>query len=195
MSPTRTAKASARPTRAKKAAGPKGRGPAASVKSSAMPEKLPDASELHVAIVVSRFNPSITYALRDGAKAALTTAGAAAEAVEVFEVPGAFEIPFAAQALASTGRFDAIVCLGCLIRGATPHFEYIASAASQGITAAAAETGVPMAFGVLTVNTDAEAIERAAPDRTNKGWEAAVAAIEMAHFTRRLSASRQTDEH
>ena len=161
------------------------------IKSSAMPETLPDASGLRVAIVVSRFNPAITYALRDGATSALTTAGA--EAVEVFEVPGAFEIPFAAKVVATGGEFDAVVCLGCLIRGATPHFEYIASAVSHGITAAAADTGVPMAFGVLTVNTDAEALERAAPDRTNKGWEAAVAAIEMALFTRRLAAARQED--
>jgi 6,7-dimethyl-8-ribityllumazine synthase len=163
------------------------------IKSSGIPDALPDARDLRVAIVVSRFNPSITHALRDGATSALTTAGAAAEAVEIFDVPGAFEIPFAAQVLASTGRYDAIVCLGCLIRGATPHFEYIASAVSHGITAAAAETGIPMAFGVLTVNTDAEAIERALPDRTNKGWEAAVAALEMAHFTRRVSAARQTE--
>jgi 6,7-dimethyl-8-ribityllumazine synthase len=162
----------------------------ATVKSSGVPETLPDASQLRVALVVARFNPSITGSLRDGARAALTTAGASPDAIEVFDVPGAFEIPFAAQALASSGRFDAIVCLGCLIRGATPHFEYIASAVSHGITAAAAETGVPMAFGVLTVNTDAEALERAAPDRTNKGWEAAVAAIEMARFVRRLSAMR-----
>ena len=196
MSPTRTAKASARTKRAQKAAGPKGRGRAGdvvSVKSSAMPETLPDARDLRVAIVVSRFNPSITYALRDGARSALTTAGAAAGAIEVFEVPGAFEIPFAAKVVATGGEFDAVVCLGCLIRGATPHFEYIASAVSHGITAAAADTGVPMAFGVLTVNTDAEALERAAPDRTNKGWEAAVAAIEMARFTRRLAAARQED--
>jgi 6,7-dimethyl-8-ribityllumazine synthase len=163
------------------------------IKSSAMPEMLPDASGLRVAIVVSPFNPAITYALRDGAKAALTTAGARAGAIEIFEVPGAFEIPFAAKVAATGGEFDAIVCLGCLIRGATPHFEYIASAVSHGITAAAADTGVPMAFGVLTVNTDAEALERAAPDRTNKGWEAAVAAIEMALFTRRLAAARQED--
>jgi 6,7-dimethyl-8-ribityllumazine synthase len=161
------------------------------IKSSGIPDALPDASQLRVALVVARFNPSITGSLRDGARAALSAAGAVAEAIEVFDVPGAYEIPFAARALASTGRFDAIVCLGCLIRGATPHFEYIASAVSHGITAAAAETGVPMAFGVLTVNTDAEALERAQPDRTNKGWEAAVAAIEMAHFTRRLSASQQ----
>ncbi len=167
----------------------------APIKASGIPDALPDAHDLRVAIIMSRFNPLITHALRDGATSALTTAGAAAEAVEVFEVPGAFEIPFAAQAVASTGRFDAVVCLGCLIRGATPHFEYIASAVSHGITAAAAETGVPMAFGVLTVNTDAEALERAAPDRTNKGWEAAAAALEMAHFTRHLSAARQADEH
>jgi 6,7-dimethyl-8-ribityllumazine synthase len=163
------------------------------VKSSGVPETLPDASTLRVAVVVSRFNPRITHSLRDGARAALIEAGAPAEAIEVFDVPGAYEIPFAAHAVASTGRFDAVVCLGCLIRGGTPHFEYISSAVSHGIMSAANETGVPMAFGVLTTNTDEEALERAQPDRTNKGWEAAVAAIEMAHFTRRLAASRQED--
>ncbi len=163
------------------------------MKSSGIPDALPDARGLRVALVVARFNPQITRRLRDGARAALA-AGAAADAIEEFEVPGAFEIPFASHALASTGRFDAVVCLGCLIRGATPHFEYIASAVSHGLTSAAAETGVPMAFGVLTVNTEHEALERAAPDRTNKGWEAAVAALEMAHFTRRLSASRQEQQ-
>jgi 6,7-dimethyl-8-ribityllumazine synthase len=85
-----------------------------------------------------------------------------------------------------------VLCLGCLIRGATPHFEYIAAAVAHGITAAAQETGVPMAFGVLTTNTPEEALERAAPDRSNKGWEAALAAIEMAHLTRRLGASTRT---
>jgi 6,7-dimethyl-8-ribityllumazine synthase len=164
---------------------------ASAVKSSGQPEALPDARSLRVALIVARFNPMITHRLRDGARAALIEAGAAADAIEVFDVPGAFEIPFASHAVAATGRFDAVVCLGCLIRGGTPHFEYISSAVSHGITAAAAETGVPMAFGVLTVNTPEEALERAAPDRTNKGWEAAAAAIEMAHFTRRLSASRQ----
>jgi 6,7-dimethyl-8-ribityllumazine synthase len=160
-------------------------------KSSGQAETLPDARSLHVALVVARFNPEITERLRDGARAALTAAGAAAEAIEVFDVPGAFEIPFAAHAVGATARFDAVVCLGCLIRGGTPHFEYISSAVSHGIARAAMETGVPMTFGVLTVNTPEEALERAAPDRTNKGWEAAVAAIEMAHFTRRLSALRQ----
>jgi 6,7-dimethyl-8-ribityllumazine synthase len=153
-------------------------------------EILPEAQGLRFAIVVSRFNPTVTERLREGAVEALTIAGAATDAIEIFDVPGAFEIPFASQALAATGRFDAVVCLGCLIRGATPHFDYIAAAVSHGVTAAAAETGVPMAFGVLTTNTPAEALERAAPDRTNKGWEAAVAAIEMARFTRRVASSR-----
>jgi 6,7-dimethyl-8-ribityllumazine synthase len=163
------------------------------IKDSGVPQALPDASALRVALIVSRFNPRVTHSLRDGARGALIEAGARAEAIEVFDVPGAYEIPFAAQAVATTGRFDAIVCLGCLIRGGTPHFEYISSAVSHGIMAAANETGVPMAFGVLTVNTDDEALERARPDRTNKGFEAAVAAIEMAHFSRRLAASRQAD--
>jgi 6,7-dimethyl-8-ribityllumazine synthase len=155
-------------------------------------EVLPDARGLRFAVVMSRFNPEVTERLRDGAIECLTVAGAGSDAIEVFDVPGAYEIPFASQTAASTGRFDAILCIGCLIRGATPHFEYIASAVSHGIMAAAAESGVPMAFGVLTTNTPEEALERAAPDRTNKGWEAALAAIEMALLTRRLGASTRT---
>jgi 6,7-dimethyl-8-ribityllumazine synthase len=148
---------------------------------------LPDASGLRVALVVARFNAEVTSRLRDGALEALAVAGAAPDAVETFEAPGAFEIPFAAQALAATGRFDAIVCLGCLIRGDTPHFDFIASAVAHGIEAASREMGVPMAFGVLTTNTVEQALERAAMDRTNKGWEAAAAAVEMAHLVRRLA--------
>ncbi len=148
---------------------------------------LPDASTLRLAIVVSRFNASVTTRLREGAVEALTVAGAPAESIETFEVPGAFEIPFAARAAASTGRFDAIVCLGCLIRGDTPHFDVIADAVAHGIMAASSESGVPMTFGVLTTNTPEQALERAAMDRTNKGWEAAVAAVEMAHLVRRLN--------
>jgi 6,7-dimethyl-8-ribityllumazine synthase len=155
-------------------------------------EVLPDAQGLRFAIVVSRFNPTVTRRLRDGAVEALTVAGAASDAIEVFEVPGAFEIPFAARTVAATKRFNAVVCLGCLIRGATPHFEYISSAVSSGITAAAGDTGVYMAFGVLTTNTPEEALERAAPDETNKGWEAAVAAIEMARLVRQVSAAEGT---
>ncbi len=156
-------------------------------KDSGHSQTMPDAQGMRFALVVSRFNPTVTDRLRDAALEALSVAGAAADAVEVFSVPGAFEIPFAAQVAAETARFDAVVCLGCVIRGATPHFEYIASAVAHGVTSAASQTGVPMAFGVLTTNTPEEALERAAPDQSNKGWEAAVAAIEMARLTRRLT--------
>jgi 6,7-dimethyl-8-ribityllumazine synthase len=150
------------------------------------PGPLPDASELRIAIVVSRFNVAITDLLRAGAIEALAKAGAEDEAVEVWAVPGAFEIPQAARAVAETGRFDAIVCLGCVIRGATPHFEYISSAVTQAIQQASGETGVPMAFGVLTTDTWEQAEERVVAGPANKGWEAAAAAIEMALMVRAL---------
>jgi 6,7-dimethyl-8-ribityllumazine synthase len=150
---------------------------------------LGDASRFRFAVVVSRFNAFVTARLRDGAVAALAEAGAAGGAVEVIDVPGAFEIPQAARAAAETGRFDAIVCLGCLIRGETPHFDYIASAAAHGITAAAGETGVPMAFGVLTTDTPEQALARAGDGPDNKGREAAAAAIEMASLFRSLAAA------
>ncbi|MDP1571781.1 MAG: 6,7-dimethyl-8-ribityllumazine synthase [Vicinamibacterales bacterium] len=135
---------------------------------------------MRVAIVVSRFNDFVTERLLEGARAALRDAGVADTDVEVLRVPGAFEIPIAAQRIAELGRVQAVICLGCLIRGGTPHFEYIASAAAHGITAAAAATGVPMAFGVLTTNSVEEAIERAGAGPENKGREAAAAALEMA---------------
>jgi len=147
---------------------------------------LPSASGFRFAIVVSRFNESITAALREGALAALREAGAADGDVEVVDVPGAFELPQAARAAAETLRFDAVICLGCVIRGDTPHFEYISSAAAHGLMDAAGETGVPMAFGVLTTDTEAQAQERSAPGADNKGREAAAAAIEMAVLFRRL---------
>jgi 6,7-dimethyl-8-ribityllumazine synthase len=137
---------------------------------------------MRIAIVVARFNDDITERLLKGARRALIARGIAEADVEVLRVPGAFEVPVAAQRVAETGRVSAVVCLGCLIRGATPHFEYIASACAHGITAAAAATGVPMAFGVLTTNSIEEALERAAADDTNKGHEAAVAALEMAEL-------------
>ena len=145
---------------------------------------------MRVAIVVARFNDFITARLLDGARAALTDAGVAAEDVEVLHVPGAFEIPMAAQRVAETGKVDAVVCLGCLIRGETPHFEYIASACAHGITAAAASTGVPMSFGVLTTNSAEEALERAGAGPSNKGREAADAAVEMARLFARLPDGR-----
>jgi 6,7-dimethyl-8-ribityllumazine synthase len=152
-----------------------------------------DAAPFRFAIVVSRFNAEITASLRTAALDTLLDRGA--ETVQVFDVPGAYEIPQAARAAARTGRFDAIVCLGCVIRGETPHFDYISSAVAHGIMMAAAETGVPMAFGVLTTDTMAQASARArAGADDNKGREAARAAIDMAALYRALGdpASRPT---
>jgi 6,7-dimethyl-8-ribityllumazine synthase len=137
---------------------------------------------MRIAIVVSRFNDFVTERLLEGATAALNDAGINGDNVAVVRVPGAFEIPMAAQRIAETGKFSAVVCLGCLIKGATPHFEFIASACAHGITAAASATGVPMSFGVLTTNSAEEALERAAPGPSNKGREAADAALEMANL-------------
>jgi 6,7-dimethyl-8-ribityllumazine synthase len=135
---------------------------------------------LRVAIVVAKFNDFVTERLQAGALEALAAAGVTSDDICIVKVPGAFEIPFAARQAAEQGRFAAIVCLGCLIRGATLHFEFIASAASHGIAEAAAATGVPMTFGVLTTNSAEEALERAGAGPANKGWEAAMAAVEMA---------------
>lgn len=137
---------------------------------------------MRIAIVVSRFNDFVTTRLLDGAQQLLREQGIAETDVEVLRVPGAFEIPIAAQRIAETGRVAAVVCLGCLIKGATPHFDYISSACAQGITSAAAATGVPMAFGVLTTNSVEEALERAVAGDGNKGREAAQAALEMARL-------------
>ena len=146
------------------------------------------ASGCRFAIVVSRFNEEITAGLLAGARAALSDAGVGDADVTLVHVPGAFEIPAAAIRLARTGQFDAIVCLGCLIKGDTMHFEYIAEAASQGIMNVSVLTGVPVAFGVLTTMTDEQAIARSAPGDGNKGREAALAAVEMATLFRRLDA-------
>ena len=137
--------------------------------------------------MVSKYNDFVTDRLQAGALAALAAAGVASDDVTVVRVPGAFEIPMAAQHAAESARFDAVICLGCLIRGATPHFEYIASAVSLGLTTAAAATGVPMAFGVLTTNSVEEALERAGDGTANKGREAAAAAIEMAEVVAQLT--------
>ncbi len=147
-----------------------------------------DARGLRLALIVSRFNDFVTGRLESGALEALAAAGAPADAVDVIRVPGAYEVPQAARLAAATGRYDAIVCLGCLIRGETPHFEYISEAVSHEIMAASAATGVPMAFGVLTVNAAEQALERAVPGPSNKGWEAAMAAVEMATLARRVRA-------
>ncbi len=147
------------------------------------------AHGLRFAVVVSKYNDFVTDRLQAAAVAALTAAGAADADVTIVRVPGAFEIPLAAQHAAESGRYDAIVCLGCVIRGETPHFEYIASAVAHGLTDAAAATGVPMAFGVLTTNSAEEALARAGEGAGNKGREAAIAAIEAAEVVRQLTRS------
>ena len=142
------------------------------------------------AIVVSRFNEEVTAGLLAGARAALTEAQVADADVTVVYEPGAFEIPLTAMRLAETARYDAVICLGCLIKGETMHFEYIASATANGIMEASAVTGVPIAFGVLTTLTDEQALARAAAGPDNKGGEVARAAVEMASLMAQLSDGR-----
>ena len=146
-----------------------------------------DASGLRVGLVVSAYHRAVTAALCDGALEALRDAGArgagtgGAGAATVIEVPGAFEIPLAARRAAESGRFDAVVCLGCIVRGETPHFDHLASAVAHAIAAASQATGVPMTFGVLTTNTLEEAAARAGGGPSNKGREAALAAVQLAN--------------
>jgi 6,7-dimethyl-8-ribityllumazine synthase len=157
---------------------------------AAVVKALSSAAGYRFAIVYSRFNEAITQRLCEGARSALQEAQVAADDVEVVSVPGAFEVPQAARRLAEMDRFDAVICLGCVIRGATAHFEYISSSVAHGIQDASAETGVPMAFGVLTTDTWEQAEERASGGRDNKGFEAAAAAIEMAQLFRALQPAR-----
>ena len=138
-------------------------------------------------LVVSTYHDFVTDRLRGGAVEALTAAGVSETAVVVAPVPGAFEIPQAARRLAAFGDVDAVVGLGCLIRGETPHFEYIAAAVADGLTSAALDTGVPITFGVLTTNSVEEALARAGSGSSNKGWEAAEAALAMARLFRQLT--------
>jgi 6,7-dimethyl-8-ribityllumazine synthase len=141
-----------------------------------------------VALIVSEYHASVTDGLESGARAALAEAGWRDEDVETFLVPGAYELAQAAQRVAQTGRFIAVVCLGCLVRGETPHFDYIAQAAAHGIMRAAQATGLPIAFGVLTTNTIDEALARAGAGPANKGREAAVAAVSMVRLYARFGA-------
>jgi 6,7-dimethyl-8-ribityllumazine synthase len=138
---------------------------------------------------VSSFNQEMTAGLLAGARAALAEAQIGESDITVVHVPGAFEIPVAALRLANTGRYDAVITLGCLIKGDTMHFEYIAAAASQGIMEVSTATGIPVAFGVLTTLTDEQAERRSAPGADNKGREAALAAIEMATLFRQIGSS------
>ena len=150
-----------------------------------------DATGLRFGIVVSKFNKLVTSQLLASAVETLKNAGAVHEALEVVQVPGAFEIPLAARALARTGRFDAVLCLGAVIRGETPHFDYISAEASRGIAQLALECDLPVVFGVLTTNTVAQAIERADPSKYNRGAEAARTAIEMVTLLRAVRASQE----
>ena len=149
------------------------------------------AADCRFAIVVARFNEAITEGLLGGARRALAEAHVADERVTVVRVPGSFEIPLTAARLARTGSYDAVICIGCLIKGDTMHFEYIASATSQGIMDASMTTDVPIAFGVLTTLTEEQAYARAGDNADNKGREVALAAVEMATLLRQLAPLRR----
>ncbi|MGG3738742.1 6,7-dimethyl-8-ribityllumazine synthase [Aeribacillus pallidus] len=140
-----------------------------------------------VAIVVSRFNEFITSKLLSGAEDALKRHGVNEEDVTIVWVPGAFEIPLAAKKLAESQKYDAVITLGTVIRGATPHFDYVSNEVAKGVANVALQSGVPVIFGVLTTDTIEQAIERAGTKAGNKGWEAAVNAIEMANLYRELA--------
>jgi 6,7-dimethyl-8-ribityllumazine synthase len=133
-------------------------------------------------IVVSRFNAFIGKELLSGAQDCLDRHGADPDGVDVAWVPGAFEIPLAAKKLAGSGRYDALICLGAVIRGNTPHFDYVANEVSKGVSTVALESGVPTLFGVLTTDTVEQAIERAGTKAGNKGWDVALGAVEMANL-------------
>ena len=150
------------------------------------------ANGFRFALVVSKYHDFVTDRLQAGAMAALTAAGARSDDITLVRVPGAFELPVAARQAANSGAFDAIVCLGCLVKGATPHFELIASAVAHGLTAASGDTGVPITLGVLTTNSIEEALQRAADGPSNKGWEAAAAAVEMAMVSSALHESARS---
>ena len=137
------------------------------------------ARELRVAIIVSRFNDFVSQRLLDGALDALKRHGASDDQITIVKVPGSFEIPSMAKKLALDSRFDCVICLGAVIRGATPHFEYISSQVARGIASVALESKIPVAFGVITTDTLEQAIERAGAKSGNKGWDAAVSAMEM----------------
>jgi 6,7-dimethyl-8-ribityllumazine synthase len=144
------------------------------------------AEGLKFAIIVSRFNEFITGKLLEGAIDALIRHGASEKNIDIIKVPGSFEIPLIAKKAAQKKSYDAVICLGTVIRGATPHFDYVAAEAAKGIATASMETGVPIAFGVLTTDTIEQAVERAGSKSGNKGWDAAMVAIEMAQLIKKL---------
>jgi 6,7-dimethyl-8-ribityllumazine synthase len=144
------------------------------------------AKGLRIAVVVSRFNEFISVRLLEGALDALKRHDADMENVDVAWVPGSFEIPLVAAKLAGSGRYDAVICLGAVIRGSTPHFEYVAAETAKGIARVALDSQVPVAFGIITADTLEQAVERAGAKQGNKGWQAALTAVEMANLLRSL---------
>lgn len=152
-----------------------------------MTEQHPAREGSRVAVAVARFNPSITDLLLAGCRQALRDAGLDESQLEVFPVPGAWELPMACRALADCGRFDGIVALGAVVRGETAHFDFISAECARGLQQAMLDTGVPVAFGVLTPEDGDQALERADPDRKDKGREAALAVLDMIALKRRVS--------
>ena len=149
------------------------------------------AAGLRFAIVVSRWNDALTAKLADGALEALTGAGAAGDAIELFYVPGAFELPLACLKAAQSGEFEAVIALGVVIRGDTPHFDYVAGQAASGIMRASILTGVPVMFGVITADTREQAEARSGEKADNKGYEAALSAVEMATLIKEMGGRKK----
>ena len=144
------------------------------------------AAGLRFALIVSRFNDFIVGRLQDGAIDAIVRHGGDEKNIEIIKVPGAFEIPLIAKKAAKSGRYDAVICLGAVIRGATPHFDYVAAEVSKGIATVGLETEIPITFGVLTTDNIEQAIERAGSKSGNKGWDAAMSAIEMVNLIKEI---------
>lgn len=145
-----------------------------------------DAGNFKFAIVVSRFNDFISNRLVEGCSDALNRHGAKEENVQIYKVPGAFEIPAAARKLVDSKKFDSVICLGAVIRGNTPHFDYVAAEVSKGIAALAQSTGIPVIYGIITADTIEQAVERAGTKAGNRGWDAAISAIEMVNLYKNI---------
>lgn len=153
------------------------------------------ATGFRFAIVVSRWNDFLTGKLTEGAVDALERLGADENSVEIFKIPGAFEIPLAAQKVAGSGRFDAVICIAVVIRGETPHFDYVAGEAAKGVTNASLQTGVPVLFGVVTTDTLEQAINRAGVKAGNKGFEAAMSAVELVNLYKTMDGGEEAQKH
>ena len=148
---------------------------------------------MSLAVVVSRFNQALTEKLLAGAQEALGKCGVGADSVDVVWVPGSFELPLAAKRLAESGRYDAIACLGCVLRGETPHFDYVAGQAATGIGRVGLDTNVPVAFGVITADTLQQAVERAGGSSGNKGFDAVMTAVRMADLMKKIDARAEKE--